>query len=177
VIVGRADRHAGNGRYNAQMALTFRRGSVTGEPRFELAPLLDVIFLLLTFFLYSQVLLIRVDVLPINLPRFAEATAVEQAQVLAITVDSAGELYANREPITEAALADRLQAAANRDPQPRVYLAVDAAMGRVDRAPIMLRLMNMINAAGVTDVAFVSQWSAGSSSAPASGPAAPPAGN
>jgi len=159
------------------MALTFRRGSVAGEPRFELAPLLDVIFLLLTFFLYSQVLLIRVDVLPINLPRFAEATAAEQAEVLAITVDSAGELHANREPITEAALADRLRAAANRDPQPRVYLAVDAAMGRVDRAPIMLRLMNMINAAGVTDVAFVSQWSAGASGAPASGPGASPAGN
>jgi biopolymer transport protein ExbD len=53
------------------MSLTFRRSSTVTEPRFELAPLLDVIFLLLTFFLYSQVLLTRVDILPINLPTFS----------------------------------------------------------------------------------------------------------
>jgi len=121
--------------------------------------LLDVIFLLLTFFLYSQVLLIKVDILPINLPAFSQSQAIEEATVLAITVDAKGETFVNREPITEAALAERLNAAANQNPQPRVYLAVDAKMGQVDRAPIMMRIMNMINAAGVKDVAFVSQWS------------------
>jgi len=142
------------------MAITFRRSSTAAEPRFELAPLLDVIFLLLTFFLYSQVLLIKVDILPINLPAFSQSQAIEEATVLAITVDAKGETFVNREPITEAALAERLNAAANQNPQPRVYLAVDAKMGQVDRAPIMMRIMNMINAAGVKDVAFVSQWSA-----------------
>jgi biopolymer transport protein ExbD len=142
------------------MALTFRRSTTLAEPRFELAPLLDVIFLLLTFFLYSQVLLIKVDILPINLPSFSGATAVEQADVLAITVDATGQPFVNREPVTEQALADQLKAAANQSPQPRVYLAVDAKMGQVDRAPIMMRIMNMIDQAGVRDVAFVSRWSA-----------------
>jgi len=142
------------------MALTFRRSSTLSEPRFELAPLLDVIFLLLTFFLYSQVLLIKVDILPINLPAFSGATTVEQATVLAITVDATGQPFVNREPVSEEALAEQLTAAANQSPQPRVYLAVDAKMGQVDRAPIMMRIMNMISEAGVTDVAFVSQWTA-----------------
>lgn len=140
------------------MSDLFNRVAVE-EPRFELAPLLDVIFLLLTFFLFSQVLMTRVEILPVSLPKFSESTTVETAEVLALTVDAAGALHLNREPVTEAALAEQLKAAGERSPQPRVYLAVDAKMGQIDRAPVMMRIMSMINAAGLKDVAFVGAWS------------------
>ena len=43
------------------------------EMRIEIMPLIDVIFLLLTFFIYAMVLLVRAEMLPMELPEFTSA--------------------------------------------------------------------------------------------------------
>ena len=44
----------------------------------ELTPLIDVVFLLLTFFILAAVLMVRVDVLGIRLPTLAAGTPLER---------------------------------------------------------------------------------------------------
>jgi len=138
------------------MAYRIRR--TTHEARFELTPLLDVIFLLLTFFILSQVMLVRADLLPVNLPRFAAgATAAEQDAALALTIDRRGQVYANFEPVSRERLAALLNDLAERDQPPRVYVGTEAGTGDVDRLPVMLELVEQLRAAGIDDFSFVGQ--------------------
>lgn len=127
----------------------------THEPRIEMTPLLDVIFLLLTFFIYSQVLVVRAELLPVRLPELSAGQAASDDLLMAITVDGRGRLYLNREPTAEGELPARLRAIANQPDPPRVYVAMEAGEGEVDRAPILLRIFGELRAAGINDFSFV----------------------
>lgn len=138
------------------MAYRIRR--TTHEARFELTPLLDVIFLLLTFFIFSQVMLVRAELLPVNLPRFsAGATAADADAALALTIDNRGRIYANFEPVTREQLTILLENLAERDDPPRVYVGTEAGSGQVDRLPVMLELVEQLRAAGIDNFSFVGQ--------------------
>ncbi len=135
------------------MAFTLRRRR--HQTRIELTPLLDVIFLLLTFFIYSQVMVVRAEVLPVKLAQVSGGESAPIPSMFAITIDVQGQVYLNRKPLTEAQLGAQLEKAMNTDEPPRVYLAMEAGESHVDRGPIMWRLMNMLDAAGVEDFNIV----------------------
>ena len=67
--------------------------------RVEMLPLIDVVFLLLTFFIYSMVVMVRAEVLPVTLNPLATGAPATPDQVQAITVDHAGNLFLNRQPV------------------------------------------------------------------------------
>lgn len=141
-------------RYNEPMAYRIRR--TTHEPRFELTPLLDVIFLLLTFFIFSQVMMVRAELLPVRLPQFAAgATAAEADAMLALTIDAEGRLYANFEPVTRDQLRLILERLAEQEAPPRVYVGTEEGLGEVDRLPVMLELVELLRATGIENFSFV----------------------
>lgn len=137
--------------YNGPMKL--RRPS--DEPRFEMTPLLDVIFLLLTFFIMLQPQMIRAALLSVSLPQLTTAAPADASPMLAITLDGEGRLYLNREPIDRAELRRRLAAAAEQSDAPRVYLAADSEAGRVDRLPIVWELIDLLRSVGIEDFTLV----------------------
>jgi len=138
------------------MAYRIRR--TRHEARFELTPLLDVIFLLLTFFIFSQVMLVRAELLPVTLPRFAAgATAAETDAGLALTIDRRGRIYANFEPVTDEQLTLLLENLAERENPPPVFVGTEAGVGEVDRLPVMLQLVEKLRAAGIENFSFVGQ--------------------
>ena len=120
-----------------------------------MAPLLDVIFLLLTFFILMYPLMVQAKLMPVTLQEFASGQEATESALLAITIDGAGQLYVNREPIDEARLVTRLEQAAELESAPRVYVGVEAGAGQVDRAPLLLKVVEMVKAAGIEDFAFV----------------------
>ncbi|MEM0914237.1 MAG: biopolymer transporter ExbD [Planctomycetota bacterium] len=122
--------------------------------RLEMTPLIDVIFLLLTFFIYALLLMVRAEVLPVALSGVAGTGAAGQAVVNVVTVRADGTLAWNRDTVDEAGVAE-LMAAAAADPQePTVYVAMEAD-GRVDRAPTLVRLWELANRAGLDRVVMV----------------------
>ena len=137
----------------------FRRHDLS--PRVELLPMIDVIFLLLTFFIYSMVVMVRPQLLPVQLVPVSAGEPAEAGRVQSITLDAAGELHLNREPISSAALDRKLQAWAERDTPPRLFLAVqqDGGDGQasrpIDRAPMLIRLIERVRAAGIEQFAVV----------------------
>jgi len=136
-------------------------------------PLIDVIFLLLTFFIYSIVVMVRAEVLPVQLTPLSAGAAPEPGQVAAITIAGDGGLHLNREPITDQQLDDWLEELATAETPPRVFVAMEAR-GERDRGPVLLGLIESLRARGITDFAIVGQPVDTTGSSP---PGTPPAGD
>ncbi len=147
------------------MAVHLRRPS--HEARLELTPLLDVIFLLLTFFIYSQVLLIRPYILPVALPQVTAGQTAEPAEVWGVTLDRRGKLYLNEQPTTLVTLTQRLAELGEQSPndRPRIYVAVeDVPPGQpagVDRGLMLIQLMDKLRAQGIDEYGLVVKPSPG----------------
>ena len=117
--------------------LTIRRAE--NDARGEIMPLIDVIFLLLTFFSYSMVMMVRAEVLPVDLHSFASGEPTTVSPAVSITIDHTGALYLDREPIALDAIRDRLSALRIADPNTLVYVAAEK-FGDQDRLPTFLDL-------------------------------------
>jgi biopolymer transport protein ExbD len=131
------------------------------SPRIEIMPLIDVIFLLLTFFIYSLVTMVQAEVLPVGLTALRTGEQAEPADYAAITVDRSGQLYFDREPIAPDALKARLEKLARQNEPPRLLLAMQGAQSDgpapepVDRGPVLIELIEQVREAGLTDFAIV----------------------
>jgi biopolymer transport protein ExbD len=124
------------------------------EPPFrvELTPLIDVVFLLLTFFIYAMVLMDRIELVPLELkPLEAGAVVADAAPPPArtLSLDSSGGMFLDREPITLEAVVPTLQATLEEDPETVLYLAVADEVGPTDRIPVLLELWNQLRLAKI----------------------------
>ncbi len=133
---------------------TIRRNDLA--PRVEIMPLIDVIFLLLTFFIYSLIVMVRAEVLPVALTTLETGGRATAGQVQAITIDRDGNLYLNREPIGEEDLSQQLLVMAAQPKRPMLYLALEA-QGSTDRGPILIHLIERVRSAGIEDFVIVGQ--------------------
>ena len=169
-----------------------------------MTPLIDVVFLLLTFFILSMLVTVRADVLPVQLSPVGTGEQAEPGRsITAITIDARGDFYLDREPVTEQELDQRMAewAETPADERPRIFVALeeslqqaeqdrsgeardaDAADDEVDadeadadadagdnapaavtadRGPIVLRLIERLRRAGLTDVSFIGDRGEGS---------------
>lgn len=131
-----------------------RRTDMT--PRVEMTPMIDVIFLLLTFFIYSLVTMIRAEILPVQLTPVTTGHHAKPQAVEAITIDKNGKLFLNRKPIEFAELDTALAELAAKPDHPTLYVSMEAD-GMTDRGPLFLNLVERIRAAGIDDFAIVGQ--------------------
>jgi len=76
--------------------------------RIELIPLIDIIFLLLVFFIYSMLSMVVYRGIPIVLPT-ADSIEAEKGQVLNITIDEAGNVFLDEELTPNNKLLPRLK--------------------------------------------------------------------
>ena len=140
-------------RYNAVMRTIPRNDH---SPRVELLPLIDVIFLLITFFIYSFIVWDRAQLLPVELSQVQAGEEAKPGKIHAITIDRDGRLFLDRQPISETTLEQRLAEIAKDPEQPALFLAVEQ-QGDVDRAPAFINLVDKIHAAGVAKFFIVGQ--------------------
>jgi biopolymer transport protein ExbD len=126
--------------------LTIRR--TNHEARVEIMPLLDVIFLLLTFFIYAMVLMVRAELLPVEMHSFSSGEPTTVPPAVAITIDRNGSLFLNREPISMDAVLPRLTELKAKDPDTIIYVAAEK-VGTGDRLPVFLDLYDELAHAGL----------------------------
>jgi len=127
------------------------------EPRLEMTPLLDVVFLLLTFFALSLVLLVRAEVMGVSLPALGDAEPMRNSRSVTIAVDAAGTLRFEGESVTLEALPQRVGEALNAEPPPRLLLAIDTE-GRSGR---LIEVVGTLRAAGITNFEILGRFSGG----------------
>ena len=113
-------------------------------------PLVDVMLVLLVIFIITAPLLthaIRLDLPAANAP-----PAVEKPETVTLSIDAAGKLYWNDEPVADdAALAARLAAAAQRTPAPELHLRAD----RETRYQRIAEVMAAAQESGIGRLGFV----------------------
>lgn len=126
--------------------LTLRRSQ--HEVRMEIMPMIDVIFLLLTFFIYAMVLMVRAELLPVQMQEFASGTPATPAPAMTLSLDMKGDLYLNRHPIALDDVVESLQLAIAENPETVIYLAADER-GEKDRLPLFLKLYDRLALAGL----------------------------
>lgn len=127
------------------------RRTTTPEVRVDLAPLIDVVFLLLTFFLFAMLLMVRADVLDVRLPELASGNPAQPSEPITVGLLEDGTIRIQSEAIGIGALADRILALRGDSAGRPVLLAVDE---RCD-AGTLIRAIDALTGAGITDFAVL----------------------
>ena len=95
------------------------RVSYTRKARIEILPLIDIVFLLLVFFIYAMLSMVVHRSMPVQLPR-SETAAVDKQLAVSVTVRKDGTIFLDNAAISLSDLADRL----NRLPDKRRDMGV-----------------------------------------------------
>lgn len=119
------------------------------EPRLEIMPLIDVVFLLLTFFIFSVALMVRADALDVTLPSVRSGEAVERTEIVSVTVLADGSVRVQGEPVSDADLGARVAELAK--DETRVLVAADAEAS----SGALLRVLDALAGTGVENVGVI----------------------
>lgn len=93
------------------------------SPQINIVPMIDVIFAILTFFIMASLFLTRAESLPVNLPQ-AQTAQSQQQNKITITVDDAGNIFLDRQPISIENLAAQVKILM--DNQPEILIVINA---------------------------------------------------
>lgn len=118
----------------------------------DMAPLIDVVFLLLVFYMLTSSFIGDLGI-EVNLPS-AETSGPLEPQTLTVSIDDAGRIFLNSEPLKLEELGTKLgplAAAARSKPK-----AMVSASGRAS-VETLVRVMDILNAAGIEALAIETQ--------------------
>lgn len=110
----------------------------------NIVPMIDVVFALLTFFIMSTLFLTRSEGLPVNLPSSTTAKTERPARVT-VTIDKAGNLLVNREPIQLQMLEDAVRKKQQPNQSLTVVLNIDEAVTHGQVVAVMDKVRQIPN--------------------------------
>jgi len=116
--------------------------------RVEMLPLIDVVFLLLVFFIYAMLSMVVHHGLKVDLPSVG-SSSLEQSDYVSITIDADNNLFLNEEPVEAEGLAARVLALRDGETKP-VFINGDqkADLG------LAIELLDDLKKAGIEEVSF-----------------------
>jgi len=109
--------------------MKFKRHIEIAKGRIDLAPLVDVVFLLIIFFMLTSTF-VRQPGITVRLPKAVTSEVLDERN-LVISITSGGEIFHNKELITLAELKSRLQDAARQDTPVLIKADQKSSLGRV----------------------------------------------
>ncbi len=122
------------------------------KPRIEMLPLIDIVFLLLVFFIYAMLSMAVHHSLPVSLP-VSSATEIQTEVNLTITVKDNGEIFLDNERVSQ----DELQMFLLKEKQKetdnksvQVDLFADEALSYQE----LYRVLDVIRTAGISNVSL-----------------------
>ncbi|MCP4681150.1 MAG: biopolymer transporter ExbD [Desulfobacterales bacterium] len=119
------------------------------KPRIEMLPLIDIVFLLLVFFIYAMLSMAVHRGLPVVLPT-AETARIDKHLVLSVTVDSDGVVYVDKEQVSMESLKDVLKDKTKSDRDAGVLLFADRSLSYQE----LFRVLDQIRMAGLKRISL-----------------------
>lgn len=107
------------------------------DTRVEVMPLIDVVFLLLTFFIYAMVLMVRVEVLPVPFESYISGETATPKPAVSITIAVDGNMYVGTEIVSLDQLVAHVHIKMSEKPDSVLYLVMEDGHSVVDRGPLL----------------------------------------
>lgn len=127
---------------------------ISSDVHIELTPMIDVVFLLLTFFIFAVVMMVRADVLDVNLPELAAGHSAERSIPITIAITEVGELFVNGELVAMDDIVEyieTLQAGMGEGDRGVLVLAVDTQ----SPAGVMISLADTLTGGGLREFSVI----------------------
>ena len=133
-----------------------RRKREMKSPEIMLSPMIDMIFLLLVFFIVSTMYMSEVKTIPIRLPQARHSENVSKSN-FNVSIKADGSIYLDENPIEMDLLVQNAAAESKRDSSFSVIIRAD------DDAPYktIIKLMDKMKGAGVTRFGLATDSGAG----------------
>lgn len=117
----------------------------------NMTPLIDVMLVLLVIFIITAPLFTHA--IRLDLPKVAPQPARETPQTITLSIDDAGKLYGNDQPVSFDQMRTRFADAAKAAEKPELHLRASSAT----RYDVIARLMGAAQQAGLARIGFVTQ--------------------
>ena len=119
------------------------------KARIEMLPLIDIVFLLLVFFIYAMLSMAVHRGLPVALPTSSSAI-IDKELVLSVTVKTDGTIYINRDQIPLNDLTSALKSKTKEYKEPGVLLFADRDLSYQK----LFSVMDQIRTAGINRISL-----------------------
>ncbi len=125
------------------------RKEIKRKPRIEMLPLIDIVFLLLVFFIYAMLSMAVHRGMPVDLPTSTTAKADKQL-VISVAVKADGTIFVDKEPVPLNRLAERLKGISRSGQETGVRLFADRALSYQH----LFRVLDRIREAGLSRISL-----------------------
>lgn len=121
----------------------------TKNPRIEMLPLIDVVFLLLVFFIYAMLSMAVHRGLSVVLPASSSAK-IDKKLVLSVSIKSNGTIYLDKQQVALEDLAQTLKVRALHETDPGVLLFADRSISYQK----LFKVLDQIQTAGIQRISL-----------------------
>ncbi len=121
----------------------------TRKARIEMLPLIDIVFLLLVFFIYAMLSMAVHRSLPVSLPSSSTSGVDEDAAIM-VTVKPTGAIHIEEQEIPIDSLADTLKRIVGGGKDPGIFLFADKSL----EYQMLFRVLDEIRAAGINRISL-----------------------
>ena len=121
--------------------------------RIEMIPLIDVVFLLLIFFIYAMLSMTIHKGIPVLLPK-AKTSLIDREQYLSISISRDHRIFVDETEVPMERLLQRLSELCKEKPSLRVFIRGDR------RIPyeLLVRVLDTVRASGLSKVSLETHW-------------------
>jgi biopolymer transport protein ExbD len=140
---------------NMPVKLNSKLPTENAEARIEIIPLIDIMFFLLASFMLVSLSMVNLKSIKVNLPTATSATQELKKNFVDISVDRAGAVFLDKQPISDGQLVANLASSRQANPNLRVFISGD----RDARHGDVIHVLDLVRTAGIDKVAFEIQRS------------------
>jgi biopolymer transport protein ExbD len=126
------------------------RSPAEDAARIEIIPLIDIMFFLLAAFMLVSLSMVNLKSVKVNLPTATTATLETKNDFVSLSVDKAGLVYFDKQPIGPNELVLRLSAWQRTNENVRVFISGDADTRHAD----IIKVLDQVRSTGIQRVAF-----------------------
>jgi len=119
------------------------------KARIEMLPLIDIVFLLLVFFIYAMLSMVVHRGIPVSLPKSSTAKTDKQ-MLISVTIESDGDIYVKKDKILLENLSAVLKTKSKNDGAPGVLLFADSTISY----QLLYQVLDQIRASGLENVSL-----------------------
>ena len=129
------------------------KGQPIRRARIEMIPLIDVVFLLLIFFIYAMLSMTIHKGIPVLLPK-AKTSLIDKEQYLSISISRDHRIFVDETEVPMEGLLQRLSELCKEKPGLRVFIRGDR------RIPyeLLVRVLDTVRASGLSKVSLETHW-------------------